>query len=82
MRKNRRAAPEPLETNDVALIVAGTALWGVALVGLLIWQPTGGRMERWWWIAAAGFALGLVGIRYVVRRHRALDRARQDSPEP
>ena len=31
-----RPDPEPLETNDVALVAAGTALWTIALVVLAV----------------------------------------------
>lgn len=70
MRANRRPDPEPVETDDVAIITAGTVLWVLALVVLLVLR---GRLEDddWVWVAAAGTFLGLLGIRYVRRRRAA-----------
>jgi hypothetical protein len=77
----RRPDPEPLETDDVAVVTVGTVLWGIALVAT---AALGGRLgdggrTSWVWISAAGFFLGLVGIRYVRRRRAAL-RAGSDQP--
>jgi len=75
---NRRPDPEPVETDDVAIITAGTALWALALVVLLVLR---GRLEDddWVWVAAAGTFLGLLGIRYV-RRRRAARRSGETGP--
>ncbi|MEO3809404.1 DUF2530 domain-containing protein [Sphaerisporangium sp. B11E5] len=59
----------PLRTNDAATILAGTGLWAVALVVLLIVQPGPDRL--WWiWTCVAGVGLGLFGCWYVWRRDR------------
>lgn len=59
----------PLRTNDAATILAGTGLWVVALVVLLIVQP--GPDRQWWiWTCVAGVVLGLFGCWYVWRRDR------------
>jgi hypothetical protein len=81
MAPPRRPDPEPIETDDVAVITWGTALWGLALVVIV---ALGDRLDdegrdSWAWIAAAGFFLGLVGIRYVRRRRAAL---RTSAPAP
>jgi hypothetical protein len=73
----RRPDPEPLEADDVTLITVGTALWAVALVVAFVLRD---RLDddgrgRWLWVAAAGVALGVIGIRYVRRRRAALRRA-------
>ena len=78
MPSNRRADPAPLETNDVAIVTAGTVLWAVALLALILLRDQidadGG--DRWVWVAAAGTFLGLVGVRNV-RRRRAARSARK-----
>jgi hypothetical protein len=71
---NRRPDPEPLETNDVAIVTLGTAAWAVALVAILLLGGglDDGHQESWAWVCAAGVFLGLIGIRYVRRRRAAL----------
>jgi hypothetical protein len=65
----RRPDPPPLETNDVAIITAGTVLWAVALVVLLVVKAAGADVHDWWWqMCAAGAVLGTYGIRYCRRR--------------
>lgn len=69
----RRPDPEPLETNDVALVAGGTALWALALVVLLVLKAAGTEVHAWWWqMCAAGVALGLLGVRYCRRRRASL----------
>jgi hypothetical protein len=77
MAPPRRPDPEPLETDDVRAVTVGTVAWGVLLVVLL---AAYGRLDddgrgSWVWIAAAGFGLGLVGVRHVRRRRAAMSRA-------
>jgi hypothetical protein len=67
----RRPDPEPLETDDVKIVAAGTGVWAVAFVVLLILRVTGADIHGWWLeMCAAGFLLGLLGVRYCVRRRR------------
>lgn len=69
MTANRRPDPEPLETNDVAAVTLGTALWVIALVVLLVLRTTGAtEYDRWIWVCVAGVFLGLIGVRKVRRR--------------
>jgi hypothetical protein len=68
--RQRRPDPPPVPTNDLRVVVVGTALWALGLLLTLVFQARlrdGGHL---WWIGtcAAGFGLGLVGIRYVRRR--------------
>ena len=79
MAPPRRPDPEPLETDDVTVVTIGTALWGVALVVTVVFRDQVGDEGRtsWAWVCAAGFVLGLLGIRYV-RRRRAAMAARTD----
>jgi hypothetical protein len=77
MAPPRRPDPEPLETDDVRAVTVGTVGWGLLLLVLLAAYP---RLDddgrgSWVWIAAAGFGLGLVGVRHVRRRRAALSRA-------
>lgn len=69
----RRPDPPPLETDDVKIVAAGTALWLVALVVLVVLRLTRDDIRDWWVeMCAAGVALGLLGIRFCVRRRRAI----------
>jgi hypothetical protein len=69
----RRPDPPPLETNDLAVISGGTALWAVALLVLLVVKWAGGDVHDWWWqMCAAGALLGLYGVRYCRRRRARL----------
>ena len=77
----RRPAPEPVESDDVLLITVGTALWAAGLVVTLVLHD---RLSDhgngdWVWIMAAGFFLGLIGIRHVRRRRAALRVAQTDT---
>ena len=77
MKLAQRPDPEPLETDDVKIVAGGTALWGLALVVLVIARLAGADV-RGWWIAmcACGAALGLLGVRYCQRRRDAIARDR------
>ncbi len=69
MNEPRPPDPAPLETNDTATILAGTGLWVLALIVLLIMNPS--PDHRWWiWTCVAGIAFGLFGCWFVRRRDR------------
>ncbi|MCU1600436.1 MAG: hypothetical protein JWO22_1145 [Frankiales bacterium] len=69
----RRPDPPPLETNDVAIVAGGTALWALALVVLLVLRVAGSDIHDWWLVmCGAGALLGLLGLRFCVRRQRAI----------
>ena len=69
----RRPDPAPLETNDVAIVAGGTALWALGAVVLLVLKATGKDVHDWWWqMCVAGTVLGLYGVRYCSRRRRRL----------
>ena len=56
----RRPDPPPLETDDVRIVAAGTALWTIALVVLLL---LGDRVDRMWtWTCVAAIGLALLGL--------------------
>jgi hypothetical protein len=72
----RKPDPAPLEVDDVAIITAGTALWAVALVVLLVAKAAGADVHDWWWqMCACGAGLGLIGVRYCRRRKARLSAA-------
>ena len=73
----RRPDPPPLETDDVPVVLGGTALWALALVVLAVLRLTGRDVQGWWLaMCACGIALGLFGYRYVTRRQAAIARDR------
>ncbi len=76
MTTTRRTDPEPLETNDVAIVTVGAVLWAIALVAALVFHDrlADGGNESWTWIFLAGTFLGLIGVRYVRRRRAAIRR--------
>lgn len=74
---SQRPDPEPLEHDDVKVVLAGTALWVVALVVLGIARLAGSDVRDWWLVMClCGIALGLVGVRYCQRRRAAIARDR------
>lgn len=59
-----KQAPPPLRVDILRVVLAGTALWIVALVVLLL---LGDRVDQvWTWTCVAGIALGGVGL-FVMR---------------
>ncbi|RBY75256.1 DUF2530 domain-containing protein [Geodermatophilus sp. TF02-6] len=66
-----KQAPPPLRVDTVRVVLAGTALWTVALVVLLL---LGDRVDRvWTWTCVAGIALAAVGLG-IMHRQGQLDR--------
>ena len=72
----RRADPDPLEADDVAIVTLGTALWALGLLVAIVLRDrlADGGNEGWVWIFLAGTFLGLIGVRHVRRRRAALRR--------
>lgn len=71
----RQPDPAPLETNDAAIVAAGTAVWVLALVVLGVARLTGAGVQGWWLaMCGCGAVLGLTGVRYCGRRQRAIAR--------
>jgi hypothetical protein len=69
----RRPDPPPLETDDVKIVAAGTVVWAVAFAVVLVMRLAGSDIHDWWLeMCGAGALLGLVGVRYCVRRRNAL----------
>jgi hypothetical protein len=77
MPLSSRPDPEPLETDDMKLMVAGTLLWTLALVALVAARLVGADVQGWWIaMCACGSGLGLLGLRYSRRRAAAIARDR------
>ncbi|WP_326826152.1 DUF2530 domain-containing protein [Streptosporangium sp. NBC_01639] len=67
MNQPRRPELRPLKTNNTATVLAGTVLWAVALLVLLIVQPD--AEHQWWiWTCVSGICGGIFGL-WFVRRH-------------
>jgi hypothetical protein len=76
----RRPDPAPLETNDVAIVGAGTIAWALALVVLFVLKASGTDIHTWWLVMCAeGAALGVIGVRFCQQRQRAIARDRSAS---
>ena len=55
-----RSAPPPLQVDTLRVVLAGMAVWAVALVVLLV---LGDRVDRMWtWTCVAALGLAAVGI--------------------
>jgi hypothetical protein len=56
----RKQSPPPLQVDTVRVVLAGTALWTVALVVLLV---LGDRVDRMWtWTCVVAIGLALLGL--------------------
>ncbi|TYP86138.1 DUF2530 domain-containing protein [Blastococcus xanthinilyticus] len=67
----QKQAPPPLQVDTVRVVLAGMALWAVALVVLLLLGDRVDRMWTWTCVAAIGLAvLGLGVMRLQDRRGR------------
>ena len=83
-RPAHRPDPAPQETDDVKVVMVGTAAWAAALVVLVLLRLTGVTEVHDWWLGMCGYgiALGLFGVRYARRRHDAIARdAAQGLPQ-
>jgi hypothetical protein len=82
MAHSRRAAPPPLEANDLRVTVVGTVAWAVALVVLLVLRGQIPASDRWWiWTCAVGVGMGLFALWYVPVFKRARARKAQRRAE-
>ena len=60
MPRPAKQAPPPLRVDTLRVVLAGTAVWVVALVVLLL---LGDRVDRvWTWTCLAGIALAAIGL--------------------
>ncbi len=78
MPRPTKPAPPPLPVDTARVVLAGTAVWAVALVVLLF---LGDRVDRLWtWTCVAAIVLALIGLG-VMRLQGQLPR-RSESPDP
>ncbi len=79
MPRPTKLAPPPLKVDTVRVVLAGTAVWGVALVILLL---LGDRVDRLWILTCvAASALAALGI-VVMRLQGQLPRRRRPPRHP
>jgi hypothetical protein len=73
-----------METDDLRVVALGTVLWVLALVAALVFHDRLADHDHsdWVWVALAGVFLGLVGLRHVRRRDRALATTSPNPPPP
>lgn len=72
---------QKVESDGVQLGYVGTGIWAILAVLATVFQGTLEAEGMLWWrdVALAGFVLGLIGLRHVIRRRRRL-RAGHDDP--
>jgi hypothetical protein len=59
-RPTTKHAPPPLRVDTARVVLAGTAVWAVALIVLLL---LGDRVDRvWTWTCVAAIALAALGL--------------------
>jgi cytosine/uracil/thiamine/allantoin permease len=72
-----KQAPPPLRVDTLRVVLAGMAVWAVALVVLLV---LGDRVDRMWtWTCVAALALAALGI-WVMRAQGQLGDKAGDRP--
>ncbi len=64
-------AVEPLDEDGVGAVAAGTVLWSITLVVLLVVRDRLGDDAWWIQVALVGALLGLPGLWYTTRRRAA-----------
>jgi RsiW-degrading membrane proteinase PrsW (M82 family) len=72
-KRPRRPDPQPLETDDRPLVVAGVVAWLVGFVVLVVFfrDDLHRHHTTWWlWTCLIGIALGLYGLRFAHRRQQ------------
>jgi hypothetical protein len=77
-----KQAPPPLQVDTARVVLAGTALWAVALVVLLLLGDRVDRMWTWTCVAAIGLALlglGVMRLQGQLPRRRGSDGDRDQS---
>ena len=78
MPRPTKPAPPPLQVDTTRVVLAGTALWAVALVVLLLLGDRVDRMWTWTCVAAIGLAvlgLGVMRLQGQLGRRSAADAA-------
>ena len=74
-----KQAPPPLKVDTARVVLAGTALWAVALVVLLL---LGDRVDRMWtWTCVVAIGLAFVGLGVMRLQGQLPRRGRPDRPQ-
>jgi hypothetical protein len=72
-----KQAPPPLQVDTARVVIAGTVLWAIALVVLLL---LGDRVDRMWtWTCVAAIGLAVLGLG-VMRLQGQLPRRERPGP--
>jgi hypothetical protein len=73
----------PLDVDGAGAVAVGTALWAIAFVVLLLFRQQLEEADATWWlaVAATGFAFGLAGIAFTMRRRAVYRRAKESGGE-
>ncbi len=76
-----QAPVSPMDADGIGLAAAGTALFAVLSVVLLVVRGALDAAGHGWWlgVAVAGFGLGLIGLAYCLRRRNGR-RGREGEP--
>jgi cytosine/uracil/thiamine/allantoin permease len=73
-----KQAPPPLQVDTARVVIAGTVLWVIALVVLLL---LGDRVDRMWtWTCVAAIALAALGL-WVMRLQGQIRGRRPEPPK-
>lgn len=76
MAKPSRDVPPALEGNDQLVAAAGTVVWAIALIVLVIMRNHTPPSSHWWiWTCVVGVGLGIFALTYVPRMKRSRARA-------
>ena len=66
----QRTPPPPIDVDLARVMGVGTSVWGLALVVTGVLWSLGVVPGAWVWVAAAGIALGLIGVVWARRNGR------------
>lgn len=67
-------ATSPVDADGVSAVAAGTVLWAIGGVILVLFfrTPLADADASWWlWVPLVGTVLGLIGLPYTIRRRSA-----------
>jgi UPF0716 family protein affecting phage T7 exclusion len=75
-----RPSPPPLQVDTVRVVVAGTALWAVALIVLLL---LGDQVDRvWTWTCIAAIVLAALGLGLMRWQGASTSSSSRTTPRP
>ncbi|MEI2776689.1 MAG: DUF2530 domain-containing protein [Tetrasphaera sp.] len=75
-------APEPLRVRNSSIVLAGMAVWALALAVILLVPRLHAGERSWWpWACVTGLTLGAIGYVYVRRGRGNAAAARPADPQ-